>query len=300
MTSPRKPLDGLAITTMVLLCACWGLQQSAIKAAANSLTPMAQVGVRSAVAALLVYGVMLWRDGVAWPSGTFWSGLAAGVLFATEFIVIATGLTHTTASHMTVFLYTAPIFAAIGLNWLVPGERLRATQWTGVAVAFGGIALAFADGFSDASGPWSETLLGDGLGVCAGFLWAATTVVIRSTALSEAPSTITLLYQLAACAVVLLGIAGASGQFAEASMTGIAWASLFYQAVVVAFASYLTWFWLLRRYFASRLSVFSFLTPLFGVGFGVLLLNDPVGLRFGAGAVLVVAGIVLVNKRGAV
>ncbi len=80
-------------------------------------------------------------------------------------------------------------------------------------------------------------------------------------------------------------------------MTGIAWLSLAFQSVIVVFASFLAWFWMLRRYLASRLSVFSFLTPLFGVGFGVLLLGDPVDGRFAGGALCVLVGILLVNLR---
>lgn len=298
MGEARKPLDGLAISMMVVLCACWGLQQAIIKAAASSLTPMVQAGIRCTVAALLVYGLRRWQgNGIGVSRQTFWSGVAAGILFAAEFVAVSMGLLHTTASHMTVFLYTAPIFTAVGLHGLVPGERLRPSQWLGVAAAFAGISLAFSEGFHDAGAQWSETLWGDGLGVLGGILWAATTVVIRSTALSEAPPTVTLLYQLAAGALVLLVIAGGSGQFADASLTPMAWMSLFYQTVIIAFVSYLAWFWLLRRYIASRLSIFTFLTPILGVVFGVLLLNEPVGGRFAGGAVLVILGIVLVNRR---
>jgi drug/metabolite transporter (DMT)-like permease len=55
---------------------------------------------------------------------------------------------------------------------------------------------------------------------------------------------------------------------------------------------------MLRNFLASRLSVFSFLTPLFGVVFGALLLNETLDPRFVGGAVLVLAGVVLVNLRG--
>jgi len=67
--------------------------------------------------------------------------------------------------------------------------------------------------------------------------------------------------------------------------------------VIVAFASYLAWFWLLTRYLAGRLAVFSFLAPLFGVVFGVMILGEPMTPWFAAAALLVGAGIVLVNLR---
>lgn len=296
MTAPRKSLDGSAAILMVILCACWGLQQVAIKVAAPSMGTVLQTAVRSAVASVLVIALMA-RRRTAWRGAgdTLWPGIAAGVLFAAEFLCIAVGLTLTTASHMVVFLYTAPIFTVLGLHWRVAGERLRPAQWVGVLLAFFGIGFAFLSGLQENAS--ARTLLGDACGIVAGFLWAATTLIIRNSRLSEAPPTITLLYQLGISALLLTPLAAMLGQFGSVAMTGLAWLSLAFQSVVVTFASYLAWFWILRTYLASRVSVFSFLTPLFGVGFGVLFLHESVGLRFASGAALVLAGIVLVNRK---
>lgn len=297
MISSRKPLDGLAIGTMLLLCLCWGLQQVAVKAAAPSMNPVLQIGLRSGLAALMVAALIFGRgQRVSLRDGSFWPGVAAGVLFALEFLCVAISLMYTTASHVSVFLYAAPVFLVLGLHWLVPGERMGMRQWLGVLLAFAGIALAFADGFGgNRAATWQTLLLGDGMAVLGGILWAATTLTIRATALSEAAPTTTLLYQLGVAGVVLVAVPLLAGQTVALPLTGIAWTSLIFQTVVVGFASFLAWFWLLRHYLTSRLSVFSFLTPLFGVAFGVLLLDDPIGLRFGGGAALVLAGIVLVN-----
>ncbi|MFJ5380521.1 DMT family transporter [Cupriavidus sp. CER94] len=293
----RRPLDSMAIGLMVLLCAAWGLQQVIIKVTAPLMGAVLQAGVRSAIAALLVFAFAAWRGTPLWErDGTLRAGLVAGLLFGAEFFCIFVGLGHTTASRMAVFLYTAPIFTALGLHLFVPGEHLRRGQWAGVAVAFLGMVLAFADGIVAASAQ-SSTLLGDALGVLAGALWAATTIVVRGSKLSHAPASKTLLYQLAVSAVLLLVMAVAAGQVHRVEVTGFVVASLFYQSVLIAFASYLIWFWLLRQYLASRLSVFSFLTPLFGVAFGVLLMHDHVGTRFALAAVMVLGGIVLVNRK---
>jgi drug/metabolite transporter (DMT)-like permease len=221
------------------------------------------------------------------------------VLFATEFVCIFLGLTLTSASRMAVFLYTAPCFTALGLHWFVEGERLRRIQWLGILVAFAGIALAFADGFMHASpaqhGSRLADVMGDALGVVGGIAWAATTVVVRGSRLAQSSASKTLLYQLTVSGVVLLALALALGQARVETVTPMAMVSLAYQAVIVAFVSYLLWFWLLTRYIASRLSVFSFLTPLFGVTFGVLLLGESFSGRFMMAALLVLAGIALVN-----
>jgi drug/metabolite transporter (DMT)-like permease len=207
-------------------------------------------------------------------------------------------LTLTSASRMAVFLYTAPCFTALGLHWFVDGERMRRIQWLGIFVAFAGMTLAFADGFLHGPAARGSTLAGvagDALGVVAGILWAATTVVVRATRLAQSSASKTLFYQLAVSAVVLLALALGLGQARVDTVTPLALVSLAYQAVVVAFVSYLVWFWLLTRYIASRLSVFSFLTPMFGVTFGVLLLGDSFSLRFLLAAMLVLTGIALVN-----
>jgi len=298
MSTQRLPVDGSAVGLMVLLCALWGLQQVAIKLAAPDVAPIMQVALRSGLSALLVAG---WARLRGQPLGllgpTLRPGLLAGLLFSGEFLFVAEGLRHTTASHMAVFLYTSPVFTALGLHLTVRAERLSPPQWLGIGVAFGGIALAFGGGLA-AGGLGGEALLGDLLGVLAGAAWGATTVVVRNSTLSEAPPATTLLYQLLGGLVLLTAAALLTGQAGRVAPTPLAWGSLLFQGVVISFASYLAWFWLLRRYLASRLSVFSFMTPLFGVTFGVLLLGEPVTPAFGGGAALVLLGIMLVSRAG--
>jgi drug/metabolite transporter (DMT)-like permease len=95
----------------------------------------------------------------------------------------------------------------------------------------------------------------------------------------------------------LLLIALLSGQVTHVSLTTVAVTSVLFQGVVVSFFSYLVWFWLLRRYLAANLAVFSFMTPLFGVTFGVVLLGEELSLNFVLGAVLVLAGITFVSAE---
>jgi drug/metabolite transporter (DMT)-like permease len=294
VSSERKPADALAVSMMVVLCMCWGFQQVTIKIAAAGISPIMQAGLRSIIATLLLLGWARLRGiPLFGRDGTLPGGLAAGVLFAAEFVFIYAGLTYTAASRMVVFIYLAPCLTALGLQWFVPGERLNAVQWAGVMLAFLGVALAFADGFSTAAGP---TLIGDAFGVIAAALWAATTVLVRSTRLTSASAAKTLFYQLAISALVLPLVSLAVGETGVSALTPTVVASLAYQSVIVAFASYLAWFWLLTRYLAGRIAVFSFLTPLFGVAFGVIFLSEPVSAAFLGAALLVGAGIALVNR----
>jgi drug/metabolite transporter (DMT)-like permease len=286
-----------AFAIMVVLCAIWGMQQVAIKLTLAGISPILQVGLRSAIAAVLVFAWARLRGIALLPAdGSLHPGLLAGTLFALEFICIYAGLEYTNASRMVVFLYTAPCFTVLGLHWFVPGERIGMRHGFGVALAFGGILLAFAEGMSRAPTADFQTMwLGDLLGVLAAILWAATTVVIRASGLARIDAARVLLYQLVVSAVIVLPLSFLMGEPGITAPTPSVLLAMAYQTVIVAFVSYLTWFWLLTRFLASRLMVFSFLTPLFGVLFGVLLLGEHLSAQFGFAALLVVAGIVLVN-----
>lgn len=291
MRPTRLPLDPFACGLMLLLCIVWGFQQVSIKLVEQDVAPVLQLAIRSGIAALVLGAVTLWREGRgAFGDGTLLPGLGVGLLFTLEFFFISEGLVRTSASHIAVFLYTAPIFAALGLHLILPEERLSPVQWLGVLVAFGGIALAFLGKPGNAAG----SLFGDALGICAAVAWGATTVLIRGSSLSEAAPVKTLFYQLGVAGVVLLAVAAATGRLGLVP-SDRALLSLGFQVVVVALISYLGWFWLLRRYLASRLSMLSFMTPLFGVGFGVLVLGEPLDSSFIFGGLLVLGGLLLVT-----
>lgn len=280
-----------AFSMMVMLCAIWGLQQIAVKVAIAGISPVFQGGLRSACAAVLLLGWMFWRgQSLLERDGSLRPGLIAGTLFALEFVFIYVGLGYTNASRMVVFLYTAPCFTVLGLHLWVAGERLAFSRQLGIGLAFAGIALAFADGWEH-GGHW----IGDLCGVLAAIFWAATTVLIRATSLARVSAAKVLFYQLATSAALMLPLSVLVGETGVIALSPAVVVAMAYQVVIVAFASYLMWFWLLTRYLASRLTVFSFLTPLFGVGFGVVLLNERLSLTFGLASLLVVSGIVLVN-----
>jgi len=296
MSDERKPVDAAAVSIMVLLCLIWGIGHVAAKFAGQGISLVFQSGVRSLISTVLLLAWARYQRVPLWNSdGTLWPGVLAGILFAAEFVFIFAGLGLTDAARMVVFVYLAPAMTAFGLHFLIPQERLSARQWAGILLAFGGIAVAFGDGFTSGRG----TLLGDFFGVLGAAFWAATTVLIRATKLAAANANKTLFYQLAVSGPILLAVSWLMGEPGIIRLTPLVVAAFVYQCAVVAFASFLTWFWLLRRYLAARLSVLTFLTPLFGVMGGVLLLGEPLTLSFGVAALLVGAGIFLVNLKSA-
>jgi len=297
MSDRKSHLDTLAVVSVVACCFLWGLNQVAAKAALPEIPPLWQAAWRSGGGALLVYA---WarRRGIALfeRDGSGLGGLLAGALFAAEFLCIFIGLQYTTASRMVVFIYTSPFFVALGMPFIARSERLSAWQMVGLAIAFAGVASAFVEGFTHPAAG-ARQWLGDALGLAAGVLWGATTLAIRGTALSHAAAEKTLLYQLAISAV-LLGIAAlASGQPMPVRLSTLAWSSMLFQTVVVTAISYVVWFGLIRTYPATRLAVFTLLTPVFGLILGALLLAEPLTLRLLLALLAVTLGIVLVNRR---
>lgn len=297
MTSHRHTqLDRFAVFWLVVCTALWGLNQSAAKMAMAEIPPLLQAAVRSAGAAVLLGLWVRWRQQPLGLRGVGWrGGLLAGALFAGEFACIFVGLGYTSASRMVVFIYLAPFIVALTMPWVAPAERLRGQQLLGLAAAFGGVVWAFAEGLSaPTAGP--QQWWGDALGVAAAVLWAGTTLTIRATALSSAPAETTLMYQLLVSALLLGGGALWRGESWPVSPGGLALASLAFQTVVVTFASYLLWFWLIRHYPATQISAFTLLTPVFGLVFGVLLLNEPLTPRLVLALVAVSGGIYLVSR----
>jgi drug/metabolite transporter (DMT)-like permease len=294
----KHHLDGVAIASLLLCSTLWGLNQVAAKVAMAEIPPLAQAAARSLGAALLVLAWSRWRGIALWASdGTWRGGLSAGALFAVEMACIFIGLLFTSASRMAVFIYLSPFVVALGMPFIARGERLAPLQWLGLATAFAGVAWAFAEGFAPTAAAGPRQWLGDTLGVAAALLWGATTLTIRATTLANAPAEKTLLYQLAVSGVLLALAAWLAGERWPSHVGTLAWSSLAFQTVIVTFASYLLWFWLVRHYPATRIAAFTLLTPLAGLIAGVGLLGEPLTLRLAVAVAAVVGGIALVSRR---
>lgn len=300
MTVRKTHLDALAISLLLSCCLFWGLQQVLIKATLAEIPPMFQASLRLWGATALLWlwcavrGVPLFK-----ADSSLAAGLLAGSLFAAEFACIYLGLQATSASRLTVFLYTSPFWVAILVPFWVSSEKLRGLQWLGLVCAFAGVAFALREGFVGFTGNSAVNLRGDVLALSAGMFWGLTTVVIRASRLAKISAEKLLFYQLVVSAAAFPLLSLALGEVWVWRFSPFAITSLFLQTAVGAFASYLAWMWMLGRYPATKISVFVFLTPLFALLFGALWLKETVtpGLLAALGAVA--AGIVLVNRKPA-
>jgi drug/metabolite transporter (DMT)-like permease len=292
-SSAERSLSAGAVAMMLMLCLSWGFNQIAVKLVLPDVPPMLQATIRSA-GALPVLLLIAWLRGVKLfeRDGTLVPGLFAGVMFGFEFVLIYRGLLLTSALRAVVFLYTAPFFVALG-SYQFLGERLRASQWGGLALSFAGVALAIG---VPQAGVDAKVLLGDLLVVGGGALWAATTLLVKATSLLKVEPEKALGYQVALSIPILAAAAWISGETLTHVPGPLALSLLAYQAFWVVGLTFLLWFSLVKTYSASKLSAFTFITPLFGVIASYFIMHDRLSLAFGAAALLVIAGLYLVNK----
>jgi drug/metabolite transporter (DMT)-like permease len=289
-----RPLDALAIAVTIGLCLSWGFNNVSIKLAIHDIPPLIQSAARSAIAAVLVTAWTRWRGIPLFKrDGTLAAGILTGVLFALEFLLIYRGLLWTTATRAVLFTYLAPFFVVISSRWLIPGERFGPWQWFGLLLSFLGIVVAFGlpTPAADPRQAFGDLLIFGGAAA-----WAATTLVIKVSTLNRVSAEKTLLYQLVVSAPLLAAGAAVFGEHVNTMPSAVAIGALAYQTIWVASVTFAAWFALVVRYSASRLSVFTFLTPLFGVAAGHLVLNEPLTPAFAIAVGLVAGGLILVNQ----
>jgi len=282
------------MVVLVVLCASWGLQQVAIKVANQGVSPILQSGIRSIIASILIW---IWmaarREPIFKKDGTLWWGIAAGLLFTGEFFLVYQGLEFTNASRAVIFLYMSPFVVAVGSQLFIPDEHLRMMQIAGLCCAFVGIVVAFNESLGF---PSFRMLIGDSMLIAGAVFWGATTVLIKASPLARISPAKTLLYQLAVSAIALPVGSLVIGEPGIILMSPLIVGCLAYQSVWVAFITYLVWFWLIRRYFVSRIASFTFLTPIFGVFAGHVLLDETISSSLLVALALVGMGIYLVNR----
>ena len=289
-----RPLDPVAAAAVVVLCLSWGFNLVTMKLALPDFPPLIQATIRSTGAALLiagwcfVRGIPLFRR-----DGTLIAGLAAGIGFGTEFLLMYQALAYTTASRGVLFIYLAPFFVVLGSRILLPADRFGPWQWLGLALSFSGMIVAFGLP-TPALNP--KQTLGDVMMVLAAMAWAATTLTVKSSVLARSSAEKVMLYQLAVSALMLGAGALITGERITHAPSAIALGALAYQTIWVVGITFVVWFVLILRYSASRLSAFTFLTPLFGVAAGHFVLGEPLTPAFLAAVALVAGGLILVNR----
>jgi len=285
----------IASLLLVLLCLLWGGNLVSIKISNQGIPPIMAATIRSVVAAglLWAYALVMGKE-VFVRRSDLRHGAVIGILFGLEFLCLYWGLDFTHASRGTIFLYMHPFWVALGAHFLLPDDRLTMVKVGGLVLAFAGLISVFGSRPSTLS---PNFWIGDMMALAAAFFWAATTVYIKKVVVTrDFTHYQTLFAQLFFSIPVLLAGWLIFELDEPLSLNVLVLGAIGYQCAVVAFFSYLLWFWLIHRFPVSRLTAFTFLAPLFGVILSGLVLKEPLPLLLWFGLILVGAGIYLVNR----
>jgi drug/metabolite transporter (DMT)-like permease len=293
---PRKDrIDAFGATSLVLFSALFGFNQVVIKTVNEGIQPVFAAGLRSAgaIPLILLWAALRGRSLRILP-GTVPGGLLLAAFFTGEFLLLFTALDLTTVSRMSVIFYSMPIWLSLGAHFLIPGERLTARKTLGLGLAFAGVAWAILD---RPAGAGEASLAGDLCALGAALGWAGIGLTLRATRIREANPEVQLLWQLCVSALVLVAVAPLFGPLLRELAAIHLW-GLAFQVVVIAFAAFIFWLWLMSIYPASSVAAFSFLGPVFGVFFGWLVLGESIGPGILGALVLVAAGLWLISRPG--
>ncbi len=281
----------IAVLALTLL---WGINYSAIKLTYVGISPVFSSFLRSAIASScgIAYCLAI-RQPLYHRDIRLFHGFVTGMLFGLEFVFLYVGIRYTDAARSAVLMYLSPFVVAIGAHFFLK-EKLDFIKTSGLVLAFIGVYLVFR-GRPSAGG--HLMIVGDILVIVGAILWGATTLYIKKYLAERVHPINTFLYQLVFSTPILFLCAYFMEERWVFDLTGDIVGLLFFQSVIVAFASYLVWFKLIHVYPVGKLSAFTFLTPIFGVFSGALLMKESMTGGLMAGLVMVSIGVYCANYK---
>ena len=279
-------------TALVVLSLMLGLNQVMIKLLNSGLQPVFSAGMRSVCAGILVIGYALWRrKRLGISDGSLLPGILTGILFATEFVFLFLALDYTTVTRVSIFFYSMPIWMTIGAHFLVPGEGITPRKFLGLLLAMAGVIWAFSD-----RGAGGGDLRGDILCTISAMCWAGIGLIARVSKMNRATPEMQLIYQLVVSSIILIPLSLLFGPLIRDLQPWHLGIFAFMVIGVVAIG-FLVWFWILSIYPPAEMASYAFLSPVFGVIFGWLLLGEQMGATIFGALTLVSLGIVLINRK---
>lgn len=288
----KDHIDPTGAAILIAFSLLLAVNQVVIKLTNEAFQPVFQAGLRSAIGASALFIWMLYRGiPLRIAKGTAFSGVFIGFLFAAEFLSLFLALDITTVSRSSIIFYSMPVWLAIAGHFLLPSERMGLRKAIGLGLAMLGVVIAI---LGNVRGQGEGELLGDLLALSAAMCWAGIALTARVSRIAKEGIEIQLMWQLVVSAIVFLAISPLFGDFLRNSAP-IYWLSVIGQGVIIVFAAFLLWFWLIKTYPASGVASFSFLTPVIGVLLGWLLLDETIGVGILAALGCVAIGLILIN-----
>jgi len=288
----KTHIDMFGVVALIAIALNFGLNQIVIKFSNGGFQPLFMACLRSAGAGIvLLIWMRIRKIPFFLPRSSLIFGALAGVFFALEFSLLFTALDLTTVSRSSIIFYSMPVWLALILHFAVPDEKLSVLRFIGLLLAMLGVFIALFDR-QDAQG----NLLGDILSLFAALCWAAIALLVRITPLSKISAEQQLLCQLVVSAPILLIMSLGYGTLLR-DVEFIHVIGLAYQIFAIASFGFLSWFWLMKRYPVSLVASFSFLSPVFAVLLGWIILDEQIEVTIWLALGLVAAGLYLINRR---
>lgn len=289
----KDRLDATGASVLVAVALLLAFNQIIVKTVNEGLQPVFFAGVRSALAVFFVWGWMVYkgrppklrRESVG-------AGLLMGSIFAAEFLFLFLALDLTTVGQTSVIFYSMPVWFAIMAHFGLPGERITPVKALGLVVAFIGAAWAI---LSSLGGGGEGSLLGDLCALAGALGWAGTAFVARRPTMRAEGPEMQLFWMVLVSGPILILLSPFFGPLIrDLQFHHILW--VLFQASIVVAGGFVTWLWLLSVYPVATVASFSFLTPIFALGLGVVFFGESLTFPILGSAVLVAIGIVLINR----
>jgi drug/metabolite transporter (DMT)-like permease len=285
-------LDARAIALAILAMAILGGSYTAAKIALLDLPVFGLLLVRMAVSSLAL-GAYAYFAGLPLLPRRSAAGylLAQTALYVLSQTLLFTALMMTSAGRVAILFNTQPFFTLMVLPLLVPAERLTRLRWLGTAVAFVGVALVLGE-----RGTSGGTLPGDLLVLVAALGWTGSIILNKRMPRDISAVAVVFWTSLGSIPVyALLTLLFEPGEAWHLTVSA-AW-SILYLGAVAACVGFALIIWLTRTYSASRVNVFVFLSPVFGVLIAWGALGETVSALQALGALAVAGGILIVTAE---
>ena len=291
----NRPVDFLAASFLIIFSILLGLNQVMVKLVNEGMHPVFQVALRStfAIFPILIYCYIL-KKKIIINNGSLIPGIIAGILFAIEFIFLFTALDYSTVTRVSLIFYTMPVWLTLAAHFLIENDKLNLNKMLGLIIALVGLFLAV---YEPTTGYDTSQFYGDAYSFLASLCWATIAIMLKTTRLSNATPETQLLYQLVVSGIILLPLSMQLNDYVRNIDLDLILIFSF-QVIVIMCMGFIGWLWIMSRYSASSTSSFAFLTPIFGVLFGWLIMDDPINEQIYLSLFFTCLGIYLINKRG--
>jgi drug/metabolite transporter (DMT)-like permease len=293
---PRRNHGRLALLVWLCLCGIWGSTWLAIKLGLRDLPPLTFAGFRFAIAALMLFGIVLMRGQRLPRSAREWRLLAyTGLLTITiNYALVFWGEQHISSGLAAVLSATVPLFGLPIAHWYLESEPL--TGWKVVGAALGVIGVATV--CSDQLGSGGPLALWASLGiVVAALATAHAGVLIKASGTHIEPPVLAGIQMAGGCIPLLLGGMVLEGSPLTFHWTPRAVAALFYLTIPGSVIAFLLYYWLIRHTAITWVLLIPLVTPLVAVLFGVLFAGEAVGWHTAAGGAAIITGVALAVLR---